>query len=811
MARGAAFGQAQSGDVEVAPSTASTYGIIRDVRQFASGFVRGGGVIAVVFALAGLAHGADVHRVSFRQEVVPVLTKAGCNMGSCHGKLAGQAGFKLSLRGYAPEADYISLTDDLGSRRINYADPDQSLMLLKPLGLVPHEGGKRFEKDSQAYRVLREWIAQRAPKPEAGESDAVALEVTPASGVMQVGQTQQLKIIAKWPDGMARDVTWVAQFFSNDDSTLSVTPMGLVKALRNGAAPIRVHFQGQVAVVTFTIPYGTRVDASLLAGRNNFIDEHVFEALGKLHIPPSELCDDAAFIRRASLDAIGTLPTPEQVRAFVADSSPDKRKKLVDELLSRPEFVDFWTLELCDLLQNRKERDHDVRGAKNVRAFYRWVHDQVAANRPWDQMAREVLTASGDAVAHPEVGYFVYTVGEKRPAESEVVDSVAMAFLGTRVGCARCHNHPLEKFTQDDYYHFAAFFSRVKMQRQDLSSGKTTALAMAVPDEVTNLQKQFEQAKKSASGKSGKELEQAEKRLAEIQKRLDSAMARPPEVMQPRTHQMMAAQPLDRSSMRIKPGEDPRVELADWIVNPNNPSFSGAMVNRIWAHYMGVGLVEPVDDLRSSNPPTNPELWKALNEEFVSHHYNLKHLMRLILNSRAYQLSSSTTAENQADRKFYSHYYARRLPAEVLLDAVSFATGVPDSFQGYPVGLRAIQLPDPSVNSYFLALFGRSERVTACTCERSEDISLPQLLHLTNSAEVQRKIKAVEGRLATLLKEKDDDQVMDEIFLATVSHVPTARERAAVKEALGDGDPREVIYRDLMWALLNSKEFAFNH
>jgi hypothetical protein len=755
----------------------------------------------------------EPHKPSFRQEIVPVLTKAGCNAGACHGKLAGQAGFKLSLRGYAPEADYPSLTDDLSSRRINYAAPAQSLMILKPAGLVPHEGGKRFEVNSRPYRTLVEWISNRATKPDPAELDSAALEVLPGGHSMRVGDEQQLLVRARWADGRVKDVTWLCQFVSNDEATLSVTAGGLVKALRNGEAPIRVHFQGQVAVITFTMPYAQTVDPSLVAQKNNFIDQHVFDCLLALHLPPSPLCDDATFIRRASLDVTGTLPSPKEITAFVASNDPNKRSKMIDSLLAKPEFVDFWTLQLCDLLQNRKERDHDVRGAKGVRAFHAWVHDQVAANRPWNELAHEVLTASGDAVSHPEIGYYVYNVGEKKAAESEVVDSVAQAFLGTRVGCARCHNHPLEKFTQDDYYHFAAFFSRVSMKRQDMAKGIPTVLSLAVPDEVNNLRKQIEQIEKAIGEgeRAGKKVDGEKKRLADVKSQLEKALAKPPGVNQPRTGKMMVAQPLDRSPIDFAPGDDPRAQLADWITNPSNPAFAGAMVNRIWSHYLGVGLVEPVDDLRSSNPPTNLALWKALNEEFVANHYDLRHLMRVILNSRTYQLSSATSAANETDRKFYSHYYARRLPAEVLLDAISSATGVPDSFSGYPVGIRAIDLPDPSVNSYFLTLFGRSERVTACVCERNGDISLPQLLHLENGADVQRKITAGEGRLSELLKNKDDEAAMDELFLSTVSHVPSDAERSAARQALEGGDPRAEVYRDLFWALLNSKEFAFNH
>ncbi|HZT81058.1 MAG TPA: DUF1553 domain-containing protein, partial [Gemmataceae bacterium] len=444
-----------------------------------------------------------------------------------------------------------------------------------------------------------------------------------------------------------------------------------------------------------------------------------------------------------------------------------------DHLLARPEFVDYWALQLGDLFQNRRERDHDVRGTKGVRAFHDWLRRQVAANRPWDELAREVLTATGKTTDHPAVGYFVVTVGEHREAEkSEVVASVAQAFLGTRIGCAQCHNHPLEKYTQDDYYHFAGFFSRVQLRRKDPKQGPTE-LVVSAPDPNRNKE--------------------------------------PVGVTQPRTGQFLKPQPLDRSPTDVRPGEDPRAKLAAWMTDPKNEQFSGAMVNRLWKHFLGVGLVEPVDDLRASNPPSNPELWAALNREFVSHKFDLKHLMRQILISRTYQLRSATRPGNAADARFYSHYYARRLPAEVLLDAISQATGVPDAFPGYPVGVRALQLPDPGLKSYFLSLFGRSERVTACACERNGEVTMPQLLHLQNGETVVQKVRSGDGRLAALLKaHKDDAKVTEELFLATLSRLPTAKELAVVKAQLADGG-REEVFRDLFWALMNSKEFSFNH
>jgi hypothetical protein len=853
---------------------------------------------------------------SFRQEIEPLLTRAGCNMGACHGKLAGQNGFKLSLRGYAPELDYGWLTDDVGGRRINPAFPEESLLVTKPLGTVPHEGKVRFAEGSRYHHTLVDWIAARAPGPLPAkeESDAAKLEILngiptgqTATRTLQPGESQQLLARASWAGGRTRDVTWLAQFFSNDQTVATVTPDGLVKAIRPGETAIRVHFQGLVEVVRVTIPFTNTVDEWKFTRGQNSVDAPVFAKLRALNLPPSPRCDDATFLRRAMLDTLGTLPTPDEVREFVADRSPDKRARLVDSLFERPEFADYWTLQLADLFQNRKERDHDVRGAKNVRAFHGWLHGQVAANRPWHELVREVLTASGDAVSHPEIGYYIYLVGEKRSTESDVTDAVAQAFMGTRIGCARCHNHPLEKYTQDDFYHFAAFFDRVTLDRKGPAEGATTLLTIS-REERERVQRLEEAEKKlkeaeakllalgyesderppsprpfppgrggnapaadnstdktalapptdsranaaqsSATaavdatarqlaspspggegrgeggrpsispeltnqlGAAKKEFRDCKRQFADKKRELEEIRQRAPHAWQPRTKRDVKAQPLDRTAMQFTADTDPRAQLSDWLTSTNNPYFAGAMINRLWKHFLGTGLVEPVDDLRASNPPSNPELWALLSREFVGNGYDLHHVMRLILNSRTYQLSARTVRGNETDTRFYSHYYARRLPAEVIADAISAATGVPDKFDGFPVGLRAVQVPEPTVSSYFLTLFGRSERVTACACERSGDVTLPQLLHLQNGDEMNKKIQHPEGRLKALLTSAkiatDKPRLIEELYLVTVGRRPSAAETERVLTQLGDAKPEEVL-PDLFWALLNTKEFAFNH
>jgi hypothetical protein len=759
---------------------------------------------------------------SFKEDIQPILTKAGCNSGGCHGKLAGQNGFRLSLRAFAPEWDHDWLTKEIGARRIDLAFPAQSLLLQKSAGAVAHEGGTRFKAGSRYHRTVLDWIAARAPGPLMDEPAPERLEVLPGDRELGAGDSQRLLVRAHYPGGRVRDVTWLAQFFSNDEGTASVKPDGLVKVLRSGETTIRVHFQGLVEVVRFTMPRDAVVEPSLFTQRQNALDAPIFDKLRSLRIPPAPICDDATFLRRASLDAIGTLPEPEEVAAFLADTKPDKRARLVERLLARPEWVDYWTLQLADLLQNRRERDHDVRGVKGVRSFHGWLRTQLAANKPWSEIARAVLLARGDVATNPQVGYFITVVGEKnRVEESELPDSAAQSFLGTRIGCARCHNHPLERYTQDDFYHLAAFFSKVRLHREKSETG-ATMLSM-ISREEENAEKQLAQQRsrlddarsvalalgeEPGGEEARKAVAEMDRRIVEMEKQLAGLRARPPSVNQPRTGKQMAPQSLDRTPWTEVPGGDPRDQFVDWMLTSGN--FSGAMVNRLWRHFFSVGLVEPVDDLRSSNPPSNGELWALLNREFAGHGFDLKHVMRLILTSRAYQLSSDTVADNETDTRFYSHYYARRLPAEVLMDAVTSATGVPQAFAGYPVGLRAIQLPDTSVQSYFLTLFGRSDRVTACACERMGEVTLPQLLHVRNGEDIQRQIGDAGGRLASLLKNPDNDQVARELFLATVARLPLENELKAIHDTLAT-DQREAVFKDLLWALLNSKEFAFNH
>ncbi|HEX8202654.1 MAG TPA: DUF1549 domain-containing protein, partial [Isosphaeraceae bacterium] len=597
---------------------------------------------------------------------------------------AGQNGFKLSLRGLAPEHDHIAITRDARGRRIAKSRPRESLLLAKPLMLVPHKGGHRLSVGTPEYQTLLAWVAAGCPGPTGAEPAVVGLDVEPAARSYRPDESTALTVRARYSDGATRDVTALALFKSNEEGLAQVDEDGRVTALRPGATGVMASFGGQVAVHVVTTPYDQAVDPAVHAARANVLDDHVLAKLQEVHLEPSPACDDATFLRRVALDLTGELPEPEAVVAFLDDDDPHKREKLIDRLLDSPAYVDYWSLLWGELFQNRLERDGDKRGRKGVRGFAHWIRAQVGANRPWDEVVRAVLTARGPLSQEPAGGYYLVN---RRP--EDLAEAATHAFLGTRIQCAKCHNHPLERFTQDDYYGMAAFFSRVKLD------GKATDLGPVVDVGVPGRQGRRKGAATDAQQVG---------------------------IGQPRTGQFLPPRPLDRSEVTLAGGQDPREALAAWMTAPGNRAFARAIVNRIWKHFFAVGLVEPVDDLRATNPASNEPLLEALCAELVAHRYDLKHLMRLILTSRTYALGSEPLSTNAADRKFFSHYYPRRLPAEVLDDAIAAATGVPDTFEGYPEGLRAVQLPDPKVRSYLLDTFGRPERVTACACERTAEV-----------------------------------------------------------------------------------------
>jgi hypothetical protein len=705
--------------------------------------------------------------VSFRNHVIPVLTKAGCNSGSCHGAAAGKNGFKLTLRGYDPDLDYVTLTRQAAGRRINPLEPARSLILLKATRTVPHMGGRKFAPGSPEYDVIAGWIAAGMPPPAADDARLLRLEVAPAARTLAEGAAEKLSVKAHFSDGKVEDVTRLARFTSGDQTVASVDDEGLVKAEGYGETAINVGFLSLVNQARVAIPFPQKIEPSVFAqaARQNFIDELVLAKLQQLHIAPSGPCTDAEFIRRAYLDAAGILPPPEEVERFLADGAPDKRRRLVDALLERPEYVDYWAYKWSDvfLVSTRKLN------RKNTQAFYDWIRGGVAANKPWDVFARELTTASGRSDEQGAVNYFLI---HRNPID--LAENYTQAFLGVTITCARCHNHPLEKWTQRDYYAYANLFARIghKNDGPNLAVYSTPAGDLSL-------------GQGSSSPRVGKPL--------------------PP-------------RPLDGKPMAADSTQDRREYLARWLTSPENPLFARTVVNRVWGNFFGRGLVQPVDDLRSTNPASNEELFAAVTRDFVAHGFDVKHLVRTIMASATYQRSSTTNAFNVDDEKYGSHYVARRLPAEVILDAFSQVTGVPEKFEGYPSGTRALQLPDTRVKSYFLTAFGRPERVVTSSGERQQDPTLAQALHVMNGETVNRKLMAADGTLARLVASgASDEAVVRTLYLSALSREPSAEEKDAMVRALsgegaaGSPENRRLALEDVTWALLTSKEFLFNH
>ncbi len=718
---------------------------------------------------------------SFRNDILPILSKAGCNSGGCHGALAGKGGFRLSLFGYNPEADHFAISREAQGRRIEPTDPARSLLLLKPTTAIKHKGGKRLETSSPDYEVLVAWIAAGAPGPVAGEATLENLTVSPAESLTRQGETVQHAVRARYSDGKEKDVTRLAKYTSTDETIASVDPLGKVTLLGPGEGAITVWYSSRIVIARLTSPYPHRVDPAVYASsrRANLIDEEVLAQLQRLNLPPSPKADDATFIRRAFLDTIGRLPTPDETRAYVSDSSAGKTELLIDRLLARKEYVDAWSYKWSDLLlvSSAKLRPEPMK------AYYGWIRRQVEANTPWDEFVRGVVTARGSAVEEGASNFYAVHMDPESMAEN-----VSQAFLSLSINCARCHNHPLEKWTNDQYYQFANLFARVRAKGWGgdarAGDGNRTLYAAARGD-----------------------------------------------LIQPRTGKAQPPAPLDAPPLPTDDPTDRREALAAWLTSPTNPYFTRAIVNRIWTHYMGVGLVEPMDDLRASNPASNEKLLSALAQYLIDHHYDLKSLMRLILTSETYHRSGETLPENKEERRYYSHYYPRRLPAEVLSDAIVDVTGVPDVYQElalndgstdkttlYKEGTRALELYDSSVRSYFLKTFGRNQREITCECERSNQPSLVQVLHLSNGTTLNDKLSAKGGRVSKLLaKDLPWPDLMNEAWMLCLSRPPTESEKSSMMKLVGpaesspeSGDRRQTT-EDLFWSLLTSREFLFQH
>jgi Protein of unknown function (DUF1553)/Protein of unknown function (DUF1549) len=709
--------------------------------------------------------------VSFVNDIVPALTKSGCNLGVCHAKAGGgQNGFQLSLLGFEPLEDFENLTKGGRGRRLFLANPERSLLLRKASGKVPHGGGVRLPETSEGYTLLRDWISQGALNDEAGARALVAFEIQPQRGSIARHGEQQLKALARYSDGSLRDVTEMALYESNDKSMAEVSEKGLVKILDiTGKVSVMVRYQGRVGVFSASVPLGAAVDS--LPPARNFIDEHVFANLKEIGVPPSGVCDDSTFIRRVNLDIAGRLPSDDETKAFLASNDPDKRDKLIDELLRSPDYADFFANKWTALLKNRRDDTVDI--VSNF-AFHAWVRDSLLANKPYDQLVRELLAATGTVIGNPPVAWY------KRVKEpKQQLEDVAQLFLGVRMQCAQCHHHPFERWSQEDYYGLAAFFSQVG---------------------------------RKPSPKRGEDLIFHKRGIAAANNMKTGLPVKPAALGDP--------------IPPIAADEDPRLRLADWMSSPSNPFFAKALVNRYWKHFFQRGLIEPEDDIRDTNPPTNPELLAALERHFVSSGFDLKELVRAITRSQAYQLSASPNQHNQADRQSYSRYYPRRLQAEVLLDAIDRLAGTQTDFTNLPPGTRAVALPDNSYNksSAFLRVFGRPDGESVCECERVQSSSLAQSLHLVNSAEMKSKLASPGGRAERLAKEeKPVEEKVRELYLVAFSREPRETELKHALEYLAEpradaaGKPLETQqaarenFQDLIWALINAKEFLFNH
>lgn len=709
---------------------------------------------------------------SFRNHVQPVLAKAGCSSGACHGAAAGQNGFKLSLRGYDNEGDFLTLTRSALGRRVIPSDPGRSLMLLKPTTAVPHKGGKRFDVDSIDYRVLSQWIASGTPGPKPEDPLIQKIEFIPSAVVLKNGDVQQLMVVATFSDGHTEDVTHWAKFNAANGTVTQVDDEGKVKVIGNGEGAITAWYLSRIAAATVTVPFTNEVSPRIFAKakRRNFIDDLVNEKLRSLNIPPSPRCTDGEFIRRAYLDTIGVLPTEKETRDFLANKSSKKRDQLIDQLLQRPEYVDYWSHKWSDLLLVSTKKLKP--GA--MWSYYNWIRENVAANTHWDDFARKIVTATGSTFQNGAGNFYILHDDPKA-----LIETTSQAFLGMSVACAKCHNHPMEKWTNDQYYKFANLYARVRAKS---GTGEGEAIVYTVTEG---------------------------------------------DLVQPLTGKPQPPTPLDGKSVPIDSPEDRRKALADWLVSRDNPYFSRAIVNRVWANFYGVGLVEAVDDLRVTNPASNEKLLSATGKFLADQKFDLKVLMRTILQSETYQRSSEPLPENVADTRFYSRYYPRRLMAEVLLDAVSEVTDTYDSinFAGltqdfggqsvpFPKGWRAMQLPDTRVNSYFLKTFGRPDRTITCECERTSDPSISQVLHVCNGDTINKKLEMKNNEIGKLFAKKmPPEKMVEHAYLTALSRLPTEPEKKKLISVLDQTKPDEMrpAVEDMYWALLSSREFLFNH
>jgi hypothetical protein len=720
--------------------------------------------------IAVTAESCDVNLpINFGNQVVPIFTKLGCNSGGCHGKASGQNGFKLSLLGFEPEVDYTALVKEARGRRLFPAAPDKSLLLQKATGQAPHGGGKRMEVGSDEYRLIRRWIAAGAPVGDPKDPVVTRIEVKPDHRILSRNNKQQFAVYAHYSDDSIEDITRRAQYESNDTEIAIVESSGLVRTLQmSGEAAIMARYQGHVAAFRATVPLGVKIPEYKFEAKT-VVDKFTLKKWQQLGLVPSELCTDEQFIRRVSLDITGTLPTPDQVKKFVSDTDDKKRGKLVDALLDTKEYSYFFANKWADIL--RVKRHNDITRAKGTFAFHDWIRQAMAKDKPYDEFARDILTASGNETNNPPTVWY-----KDLQQANQFVDDTAQVFLGLRMACAQCHHHPYEKWSQDDYWGLAAFFGRIGRKNVPTPGG---SFGQPVQTQVIyNL-------------KSGG-------------------------VQNKRTNQTAIMKVLEGEEAKAGPEDDPRQKLADWLTDGKNPFFAKAVANRYWAHFFNRGIVDPLDDMRVTNPPSNPELLDALAKDLVDNKFSLKHLIGTICMSRTYQLSSTPNEFNKHDKQNYARYYPRRMGAEVLFDAVCQVTNSPTPFGGMPQDThapkRAIMLPDETFTSYFLDVFGRPQRISACECERVSEANLAQALHLLNSDEVQNKLSAAKGRADQLaLDKRADAEKVEELFYWAFAHKPDAEQlKAALDHIAKHATNKKAAYENIIWALINTKEFVFN-
>ncbi len=693
--------------------------------------------------------------VSFKIDVMPVFMKTGCNQGSCHGAARGKEGFRLSLFGFDPDGDHHRLTREMVGRRVDLALPERSLLLEKGVGAVAHGGGQRIQVGDEYYATLLEWLKDGAVNDPGEVPTVVSLELYPKGGVLNgEGSTQKLMVRAKYSDGTDRDVTSLAYFSSNNDNSAMVSPEGVVTATNRGEAFVMARFDTHtVGRQYITLPKDLQFTWKEIPS-NNYIDELSYEKLKKLRINPSELCTDEEFLRRVSIDICGVLPTEEEYYAFMADTDPQKREKLVDSLLDRKEFVEMWVMKWSELLQIKSSNQVSY---KSMLLYYNWLQTRVADNVPIDQLVRELLSSKGGTFANAATNYF-----QSETDTLKVAENVAQVFMGMRIQCAQCHNHPFDRWTMDDYYSFAAFFSQIG--RKQGEDPRETIVFNSGSGDVRHLV----------------------------------------------GNRVMTPKFLGGATPDLQ-GKDRREVLANWLASSENPYFATNLSNIVWAHFFGRGIINDVDDVRVSNPAVNEELLQELAAKFTEYDYDFKRLVRDICTSRMYQLSTATNESNASDTTNFSHASLRRVRAEVLLDMITQVTTTKNKFTGLPLGARAVQIADGNTSTYFLTTFGRASRETVCSCEVKMEPNLSQALHLLNGDTVQSKVEQG-GLVKSLLADgKSVPDVVKALYVRVLTREPTEKEISQLVELVASEQDQEKALRDAFWALLNSREFVFNH